>query len=361
MVMLVRSYFCLTIVFTLLLVISFQTTQTETVLAPCFESGVPIQENDEPIDVGLAASPTVCDWNNDGRLDLIIGNYDGYVSYYQNIGTNTTPYMDTGKRIQAEGVDINVVASAAPVVVDWNNDGKKDLIIGNTVGYGYEGYILYFENQGTDESPEFGESIRLRAQGGDINGKGFVRPHVVDWNNDGKKDLIFGNGPDGKIFLFINEYTDANPGFGSSVLVEANGEPIDIGDYAAPYVIDWNQDGKKDLFVGVGEGQVYYYENKNTNENPVFKMSIPVQAGGTELRGDTISVPWIEDWNQDGKKDLIIGDYQGNVLFFLYRGNCEITLDTKPTSTPSFTIVIFVVAITLIAAFKKKKTKEPEN
>ncbi len=47
---------------------------------------------------------------------------------------------------------------SVPLVDDWNNDGKKDLLIGNRTyenkGAG-KGYISFYQNSGTDSRPLF--------------------------------------------------------------------------------------------------------------------------------------------------------------------------------------------------------------
>lgn len=55
-----------------------------------------IQSNSVDIDVDLWSVPFVNDWNRDGKIDLLIGqknstNDGGYISYYQNTGTNGSP------------------------------------------------------------------------------------------------------------------------------------------------------------------------------------------------------------------------------------------------------------------------------
>ena len=42
----------------------------------------------------------------------------------------------------------------------------------------------------------------------------------------------------------------AIPRFAESVLVEDNGSVIDVGYYAAPVMFDWDLDGKKDMVIG---------------------------------------------------------------------------------------------------------------
>lgn len=49
---------------------------------------------------------------------------------------------------------------------------------------------------------------------------------VVDWNNDGMKDLLVGDFYNGNIYLYLNEGSDLNPVFNGSTKVESNGSPI---------------------------------------------------------------------------------------------------------------------------------------
>jgi len=51
-------------------------------------------------------------------------------------------------------------------------------------------------------------------------------PTAVDWNNDGKKDLVVGQFTYGYIWLYLNKGTDLNPVFSGGSLVESNGAPI---------------------------------------------------------------------------------------------------------------------------------------
>lgn len=51
-------------------------------------------------------------------------------------------------------------------------------------------------------------------------------PTAVDWNNDGNKDLVVGQFTNGYIWLFLNQGTDANPVFNGGTLIESNGQPI---------------------------------------------------------------------------------------------------------------------------------------
>ncbi len=89
------------------------------------------------------ANPVVYDLDMDGLKDLIVGNDDGRVYFYKNIGTNAAPLFNASYdtlRMQ-NGVAINVSNGSRIHFVDWTGDGDLDLLIG-----GYAGYVQVYEN-----------------------------------------------------------------------------------------------------------------------------------------------------------------------------------------------------------------------
>lgn len=73
------------------------------------------------------------------------------------------PPFSAGTNIKASGTDIKFYYYTAPCVTDWNEDGKKDLLVGE-----FWGYIYLFLNSGTNSSPVFTTSSKLKAGGSDI-------------------------------------------------------------------------------------------------------------------------------------------------------------------------------------------------
>ena len=68
--------------------------------------------------------------------------------------------LQPGVRLQADGKDIDVkIGHLVPTVLDWNGDGKKDLIVGQFSG----GRIRVYLNSGTDSVPGFKDFSLLRA------------------------------------------------------------------------------------------------------------------------------------------------------------------------------------------------------
>lgn len=68
------------------------------------------------------------------------------------------------------------------------------------------------------------------------------------------------------------------------VKISAKNVPIDVtGGHAAPLVVDWNKDGKKDLLVGEygdGGGKLRVYLNRGEDRAPAFDDFTYVKAGG---------------------------------------------------------------------------------
>ncbi|MBM3314413.1 hypothetical protein FJY71_01030 [candidate division WOR-3 bacterium] len=78
---------------------------------PVFAPPVAIEASGVPINVGYGgnASPFMVDWDGDGKQDLLLGQYNyGKVRFYPNVGTNFDPVFADYTFLQADGVDISV-------------------------------------------------------------------------------------------------------------------------------------------------------------------------------------------------------------------------------------------------------------
>ena len=75
----------------------------------------------------------------------------------------------------------------------------------------------------------FQEGVRLKANNEAIDVEiGHLVPCVTDWNSDGKKDLIVGQFASGKIRLYLNSGSDAEPAFKDFEFMKAGGAEISL-------------------------------------------------------------------------------------------------------------------------------------
>jgi hypothetical protein len=91
------------------------------------------------------------------------------------------------------------------------------------------GLVLAFGLLCAAEAAEFQPGVKIEADGKpiDVEGGGVV-PLAVDWNGDGKKDLLVGQYMDGKIRLYLNQGTDNAPVFKDFTYLQAGGKVISL-------------------------------------------------------------------------------------------------------------------------------------
>jgi len=89
------------------------------------------------IDVNYRSKPTFADIDNDGDLDLYMGNGSGSIQVF----TNTGGVFSAATILQAGGANINVGDYATPTFADVDGDGDLDLYVGSS-----DGNITFYEN-----------------------------------------------------------------------------------------------------------------------------------------------------------------------------------------------------------------------
>lgn len=115
-----------------------------------FGTPVKLEAGGEPIKVTHGDSgPAVADWDGDKVADLLVGAGDGSVLFYKNTGTAEKPKLAAGKAIvppapvvknYMDGTKPGECGTRAKIaIVDWNNDGGPDLLLGDfAMRYGPE-------------------------------------------------------------------------------------------------------------------------------------------------------------------------------------------------------------------------------
>jgi len=187
-------------------------------------------------------------------------------------------------------------------LVDFDGDGKLDVISGSYS----PGELYLFRGTGKGEFAE--AEVIKDSQGRPLIAGSASAPFAVDWDNDGDLDLIIGN-IDGTVSLSVNNGTRDKPAYLLPVPMRAGDKPIKLGGDAAPTVADWDGDGFPDLIVGDGSGQVKLYRGTNRMKNGTPRLMaardlVPGNNGVTGMRMKLC----VTDFNGDGKLDLLAGD-----------------------------------------------------
>jgi hypothetical protein len=253
----------------------------------------------------------VCDWNEDGYLDLVTGERNGYFSLFLRLANGEL--TDAG-RIKAHGVDIVADMNSWPFICDWDEDGKKDLLCGQS-GIGAPCNAYYYRNDGFNATPIFNDSTPVLVWGNPITCYRSI-PVLADLDVDGKKDLILGEWYS-SVRFYTNVGTHEDPVFQDFIfLVDPDSQSFLNGNPPRVNFTDWDGDFDLDMITACYYGWVYLHENitpsgvsKNPDQilNPTqFTISPNPFATGThfELLGASLKYP----------VDLRIFDISGKLI-----------------------------------------------
>ncbi|MEM7457454.1 MAG: VCBS repeat-containing protein [Planctomycetota bacterium] len=177
-----------------------------------------------------------------------------------------------------------------------------------------EGFKVAEELNGTD-----GEPLIIPATEENMLRKICTRPFACDMDNDGDLDLVVGNF-EGTFYMFEGEGDgEFNPE--PTQMMDADGDALAVGHHSDPFMFDWDSDGDLDIISGSSSGGVSMAVNNGTAEEADFSAFEEIIKAG-EQRGwaevvigsEHITGPqgstrvWVDDVNDDGKFDLIVGD-----------------------------------------------------
>jgi hypothetical protein len=148
------------------------------------------------------ATTNTGDLDGDGCIDLVIGDTSGHVYWSRNEGTKTSPKFSSRAPLMVGDAPVKVSHKSDPFAVDFDADGHVDLLVGDEVAD-----VVWFRGKG-DGTFHAGVSLFTRApidpKAGYGPAKAKLEPHrvvpgyrlrvtAVDWNLDGKLDLLIGN------------------------------------------------------------------------------------------------------------------------------------------------------------------------
>ncbi|MEI7729883.1 MAG: VCBS repeat-containing protein [Verrucomicrobiota bacterium] len=269
--------------------------------------------------VGLWAFPLPMDFNGDGKLDLVVDcpdkPYNG-TYFFENASGDPMTIFKPGRRI-SKGLQFAQVS-----MVD---DHARIL----TPAAEYPDFLKTgLENPVKLPLPANIHPKKVRGN--------FWR--YVDYDGDGKLDLVEGaddwteygwdnaydasgrwtNGPlRGFVFFIRNLGTTAEPKYDTPVKVMAGDQPVETFGWPSPCFADFRDVGKLDLICGEFRDSFTFFENIGTRTAPKYapgkKLKLP--DGQPLTMALEMITPVAIDWNKDGYVDLIVGDEDGRVAF----------------------------------------------
>jgi len=294
------------------------------------------------------SSITLFDANDDGDVDLLIGNegcthmtmlYNAKpanMMQYDSFTVYDTNYVTAGNRTQ-------VSIYPAAYFLDIDNDGKRDLVYSpNSTNTTYiieeNMQIRWYKNIGTDLAPLWSQQKDLFTSEMIDNGNKSSWA-CADWDKDGDLDCIAATNGNAyythdtadRIYLYENignakkaKFKLQNSNFGQMIPSKIKGLTLAID--------DMDNDGKLDLVCGNDRGEILFFRNTssaNNTLNPSFvKDNVNFPGFNIDIGG--FSAPAIADINKDGLKDLVIG--RGDSMLSYYKNSGTLT-------APDFTIV----------------------
>jgi len=219
------------------------------------------------MDLGNNLFPEFIDIDHDDDLDLFVGNYNGIIHYFENIGTVYNKDFEYHGTIE----DIDIQGYSTPEFIDIDDDDDYDLFLGCI-----DGSIYFYENIGDKYSFNFDlQSSNYN----NINVDSRTTILSVDMDLDNDKDLLIGSG-NSNIFYFNNLGIGNNPQF------ELN------TDFIFPYLgknvsLDYYESCQSTGFVsGISTGGMYFISIKSDlqgdinddNSLNIFDIIILVEA-----------------------------------------------------------------------------------
>jgi hypothetical protein len=298
--------------------------------------------------------PAIDDVDNDGDLDILAMRFVGIgtIEWHKNMSIENTGKCDS---LQLERVTqtygkveecfcgqfafggnpcdgngggrVQHVGGKALLNIDIDNDGDNDVLYAEETCTN----LYVFTNVGDKNNPSF---IDAKQFPGDFfaSFQYFPAPYFEDVDFDGLKDLVVSPNlysrqydniiVKNSVWFYKNTGTADQPQFTFTQKNFLQEDMIDVGDYSSPALIDTDNDGDLDLFIGyysdtIFRGSIYYFENVGTAAIPSFKQTDDDFGAISFLQLFNVK-PQAVDMDGDGRIDLAFTATDNKLVTSLY-------------------------------------------
>jgi len=289
------------------------------------------------------------DFDGDGDMDIVLGDggndslaymQNGHEKYHKDTIDNITTTHDDDKYPRDEPAVISSMPSGN--ILDVNNDGLQDFIVSSGQPTDTDTYhssrinnVWYYQNYGDSVVPVFRENQKDFLQNTMVDWGLNSAPCFIDVDKDGRKDLIMavrdGGGTKGTshAILYLNKPSTKG---GKPYLLYKDNDYLGMTSISPPVIRPVpaaylnGKDGKTDLIMGNADGQVMYFKDKSTGTSPAdfhlvqTALQYMSKTGLLPIDVGYNSAPTSVDINKDGMTDLLVGSNLGNVAYYRCAG-----------------------------------------
>jgi Ca2+-binding RTX toxin-like protein len=223
------------------------------------------------------STPSFADIDGDGDLDAFIGEYFGIIQYYKNTGSKNSPNFVEQTELNNPFNNLNVSGNSTPTFADLDGDGDLDAVIGD-----WEGNINYYKNIGSANLPSFSKQTGNNNPFNGVNVVFYSAPSFADIDGDGDLDAFIGSS-DGTIKYYKNTGSISSPSFQAQPEANNPFMGVDVGLYSTPTFADIDGDGDLDAVSGNFNGTINYYKNTGSSPPEPIVSSLRMTVNDTPV------------------------------------------------------------------------------
>ncbi|MGB0425141.1 MAG: T9SS type A sorting domain-containing protein, partial [Flavobacteriales bacterium] len=244
-----------------------------------------------------------------------LGDKPSQLAYYENVGTATEPAFNL---VDANFANIPAfqLENIHPAFGDLDGDGDLDMVLGEE-----QGVMHYFQNNagvGAVMDLQLSVPAMVDASLTTIDVGQYATPQLYDVDGDGLLDILSGE-KNGTLTLFLNtgslteyEFTIFEGDFGINFGDVVANNQLGINGFSVPFL--YEEDEELNLLVGNELGEVQWFNGISGNLNGAFNEVESIFQG---IENSNFAACAYEDLNGDSIRDYIQGNNRGGLILYI--------------------------------------------